>query len=64
MADVRYSGSVKMGSMGSWEPINFLTVSSEPINFGKKVQKSTHFFVEKGQEVGIWTGVAFGNPSI
>lgn len=31
----RYSGSVRMGSMGSWETINFEKGVLEPIDFKK-----------------------------
>ena len=39
------SGSVGMGSMGSWEPINFSTVGSGTYNFGNKGLNSTLFSV-------------------
>ena len=56
-----HSGSVGIGSMGSWKPINFRTVGSGTHQFWKY----PFFKFQNRQEIGgLYLEIAFWNPLI
>ena len=67
-ARYQISGSVSMGSVGSWEPISFWVVGSGTHQFWNKKIEFTHFLSGKEQKHSVFLDfgarVEFGNPWI